>query len=43
MEVTTVTICLETLFDILTDFDNEIEYVKTEYGYIQKETDEDKK
>lgn len=37
-----VTICLEILFNRLTGHDNEEEYVPTEYGYIQKETDETK-
>lgn len=37
-----VTICLETLFNRLTGHDAEEDYVPTEYGYIQKETDEDK-
>ena len=37
-----VTICLEALFNRLTGHDTEEDYVPTEYGYIQKETDEDK-
>ena len=37
-----VTICLEVLFNKLTGHDTEEDYVPTEYGYIQKETDEDK-
>ena len=42
MENKRVTICLEALFNSLTGYDTEEEYVDTEYGYIQKETDEDK-
>lgn len=37
-----VTICLEVLFDKLTGYDTEEDYVPTEYGYIQKEIDGDK-
>ena len=37
-----VTICLEALFNRLTGHDTEEDYVPTEYGYIQKETDEGK-
>lgn len=37
-----VTICLETLFNRLTGHDTEEDCVPTEYGYIQKETDEDR-
>lgn len=42
MENKKVTICLEALFNRLTGHDTEEDYVPTEYGYIQKETDEDK-
>ena len=35
------TISTATLFDVLTGFDKEEEYVPLEYGYIQKETDGD--
>ena len=42
MENKKVTVCLEVLFNRLTGHDTEEEYVSTEYGYIQKETDEDK-
>lgn len=38
----TVTVCLEALFNKLTGYDDEEDYVPTEYGYIQKETEEDK-
>ena len=37
-----VTICLEALFNRLTGHDTEQDYVSTEYGHIQKETDEGK-
>ena len=37
-----VTVCLEALFNRLTGHDTEEDYVPTEYGYIQKETDEGK-
>ena len=37
------TVSTATLFNVLTGFDNEEEYVPLEYGgYIQKETDGDK-
>lgn len=42
MENKKVTVCLEALFNRLTGHDTEEEYVPTQYGYIQKETDEDK-
>jgi hypothetical protein len=34
-----VTVCLEVLFNRLTGYDTEEDYVPTEYGYIQKEVD----
>lgn len=42
MERKKVTICLEVLFNRLTGYDTEEDYVPTQYGYIQKETDEDR-
>ena len=37
-----VTVCLEALFNRLTGHDTEEDYIPTEYGYIQKETDDGK-
>lgn len=34
-----VAVCLEALFNRLTGYDTEEDYVPTEYGYIQKEVD----
>lgn len=42
MENKKVTVCLEALFNKLTGYNTEEDFVLTEYGYIQKETNEEK-